>query len=248
VDTTVNGEPHRSAMKLCGVQGQSDADWIGTLRDAVRKLSANQQMAPELRDKLIAAISAEIVRLEAPGAAAPIPVPNAGLTGRITFGAPKTDDFARLPPLPTPVAPARAAPPAPAVEEGYSTFPPLPAPTSAAQPKPPRIIPAAPTLKFTCFTPGDLAGAAPCTEFGRDTVLTISPAQDVPAGIALEFARDGQPQADVDLGGLKRAQPLQVVLPRQVCAGFGTGRIDLRVVSKAGGDVLSTDGPYALRC
>jgi hypothetical protein len=249
VETTVNGEPHRSTVKLCGVHGQSDADWVRTLRDAERKLSANQEMAPELRDKLTAAISAEIGRLNALAAAAPIKAPNPGLTGGITFSAPKTDEFARLPPLPQPVEPARPVPPPPsALQEGYSTLPPLPPPINASQPKAARIIPAAPTLKFACLTPGDLAGAGPCTDFGRDTVLTISAAQDVPAGIALEFVRDGHPQADVDLGGLKRAHGLQVAVPRQICAGFGAGRLDLHVVSKAGGEVLNSDGPYVLRC
>jgi hypothetical protein len=249
VDTTVNGEPHRSTVKLCGVKGQSDADWLRTLRDAVRKLTVNGEMAPELRDKLIAAISAEIVRRDTPGAAASIEAPNAGLTGRITLSTPKTDEFARLPPLPAPLEGARSAPPPrPAVEEGYSTLPPLPAPSSASNPNSGRIIASAPTLKFTCFTPGDLAGAGPCTYFGRDTVLTISAAQDLPGGIALEFVRDGHPRADINLGGLKRAQPWQMGLPREICAGFGTGRIDLRVVSEPAGDVLNTDGPYVLRC
>lgn len=251
VDTTVNGEPHRSTVKLCGVKGQSDADWVRTLRDAVRKLTLNRDITPDLRDKLIAAIGAEIVRLDIPVATASIKaVPNAGLTGRIALSGPKSDDFARLPPLPMPVKEAPTAPPpAPGVEKAYFfSLAPLPATTSASQRNPAPTIPAAPSLKFTCFTPGDLAGPGPCTEFGRDTVLTISAAHDVPAGIALEFVRQGHARADVDLGGLKRAQPWQMLLPRDFCAGFGTGRIDLRVVSKGGGEVLNSEGPYVLRC
>src|SRR5206468_5812714 len=119
----------------------------------------------------------------------------------------KSDDFAHLPPLPAPIATARAAPAAPPVEEGYSTLPPLPPPTSASEPRPVRVIPAAPNLKFTCFTPNDPTGAGPCTDFVGDTVLTVSAAQDVAAGISLEFVRNGHSQADVDLGGLKSGRP-----------------------------------------
>src|SRR5690348_20165 len=49
VDAVVDGEPHRSKVKLCGKDGQSDADWIGTLKDAIAKLEANKDMDPGVR-------------------------------------------------------------------------------------------------------------------------------------------------------------------------------------------------------
>lgn len=248
VDTVVDGEAHRSNVKLCGVEGQSDAEWIGTLRDAVAKLNANKEMPAALRDKLIAAIYAEIARLEVPAA------PSSPVPPRITRQAPAPGSvppgFAQLPPLPEPsrprTAPSAAVPP---LERSYSTLPPLPvAPAPQAAAKVARIVPSAPRLKIECFSPEDAAGSGPCTEFTSGTVLTISAAQDVPPGIALEFVRNGRAQAKVDLGGLKRSRPIQVALPRDVCAGFGAGRIDLHVISTGGGDLLHSDGPYPLRC
>jgi hypothetical protein len=64
VDTAdENNQPHKSKVRLCGVEGQSDADWIRTLRDAVRKLAADKGMPQAKRDQIVAAIKAEIARL-----------------------------------------------------------------------------------------------------------------------------------------------------------------------------------------
>src|SRR4051812_44305865 len=71
VDTVVDGHPGKSKVKLCGVEGQSDAEWIGTLRDAIRKLEANKTMAPATRDQIIAAIKSEIARLSIVSVPAP---------------------------------------------------------------------------------------------------------------------------------------------------------------------------------
>ena len=39
-----DGQPKHSRMKLCGTTGQSDADWVRTLKDAVAKTKANVTM------------------------------------------------------------------------------------------------------------------------------------------------------------------------------------------------------------
>src|SRR4029079_2333780 len=63
VDTMVDGQPRKSKVKLCGVEGQSDAEWIGTLKDAIRKVEANKEMPGAQREQIVAAIKAEIGRL-----------------------------------------------------------------------------------------------------------------------------------------------------------------------------------------
>ena len=78
VDVVVDGQPKKSKVKLCGVQGQSDADWIGTLKDAVRKLEANKGMPAAQREQIVAAIKAEIGRLSVVGAGRPPPPPTRG--------------------------------------------------------------------------------------------------------------------------------------------------------------------------
>ncbi|HEV8406811.1 MAG TPA: hypothetical protein VGQ34_02660, partial [Sphingomicrobium sp.] len=68
VRTIVDGQPAQSKVKLCGKEGQSDAEWIGTLKDAVAKLSANQDMPADARSQIITALNSEIARLEIHGA------------------------------------------------------------------------------------------------------------------------------------------------------------------------------------
>ena len=87
VQSMVDGKPHMSRVKMCGVEGQSDAEWIGTLKDAVAKLEANTEMAASTRDQIITAVKAEIVRLESetakPAASTTLPDarPRAGRAG-----------------------------------------------------------------------------------------------------------------------------------------------------------------------
>jgi len=56
VDTMVDGQPRKSKVKLCGVEGQSDAEWIGTLKDAIRKVEANKEMPGAQREQIVAAM------------------------------------------------------------------------------------------------------------------------------------------------------------------------------------------------
>src|SRR5436305_6641706 len=97
VDTVVDGQPSKSKVRLCGVEGQSDADWIGTLHDAIRKLVADKEMAPGKREQIVAAIKAEIARLSIVGT--PVPPKR---EAREQSTPPLSRDYAALPPLPTP--------------------------------------------------------------------------------------------------------------------------------------------------
>ena len=55
---------HLTKVKLCSKPGQSKEQWIATLRDAATKIGGNLELAPISRDKLVAAIEAEIARLK----------------------------------------------------------------------------------------------------------------------------------------------------------------------------------------
>jgi len=46
VDLLVDGQPKKSKVKLCGVEGQSNADWIGTLKDAIGAEIADYLVKP----------------------------------------------------------------------------------------------------------------------------------------------------------------------------------------------------------
>src|SRR5512139_2972992 len=70
VEREENGERQSSKVKLCGKQGQTDAEWVATLKDAESKIAANPRMQQSSKDQLSAALKAEIARLEA---GAPVP-------------------------------------------------------------------------------------------------------------------------------------------------------------------------------
>jgi hypothetical protein len=223
-----DGTVKHSRMKLCGTTGQTDADWLRTLRDAVAKTEANEKMPPAIRQQIVTAVNAEISRLQgqiAPPKAAALPPP------RTTVKTLPSEDYAALPPLPdTPPPPVHVLPGA-----------------SAALPVLPR-----PRLSFDCFTPGD-AGGGPCTDFTRDTMLTVRADEDLPAGTSLRFVRNGKDPADVELAQLKRGRSMRVALPGEVCRGFTNGSLEIRIVRAVpaagpAGVEVGQEGPYALRC
>jgi hypothetical protein len=246
VDTTVDGKPHKSRVKLCGKEGQSDADWIGTLKDAIAKLRADKEMDPPIRDQIITAIETEIDRLDSSDSrggilaqSPPVALPKLDLPLETTTGEasgpPLAREYSSLPPLPTaPVPPPSVLTPA---LSGSA------AGTSASI----RVRSGpAPRISFACYSPGDIGGDAPCTAFDRETMLTISAQSDLARGVALRFLRNGEQRAEVDLAQLRRGKSLRIALPRQVCQGVSDGRLDLQVVED--GAEVKSDGPYALRC
>ena len=263
VHVVIDGAPHDSKVKLCGVEGQSNADWIRTLRDAIHKLEANKDMESAVRDQIVGAINAEIGRLSIVGS---IPPPLRVGTAIPSVEAPLSRDYATLPPIPsppdapeaptqppadTPLPPARPTPTAP-IQRDFAQLPPLPSPPPVSAPATasPAPLPAvAPRLSFGCDTPGDLTSDAPCADFQRETVLTIHARDDVPAGTLLQFVRNDRSQAELPLDGLRRGKTLRTALPAEVCRGFTSGKLELRIVRGEGGsEVLATDGPYSLLC
>lgn len=234
---TADGSTKSSKVKLCGTEGQSDADWLATLKDAVDKTAANPRMPQVVKDQIVTAVNAEIARLQAPPLALPQDI-----------------DLAAAPPPPAASAPPSA--PLPPISRDYTSLPPLPtAPTAP----PPHLLGSAsaiaalarPKMSFQCLNTGDI-GAAPCTDFERDTLITVEAGEDLPAGTALRFIR-GDKQADVDLAQLRRGRSVRLQLPRDICAGVGGGRLSLEIVRTAPGapndpQVVGSEGPYNLRC
>jgi hypothetical protein len=244
VDTTVDGQPHQSKVKLCGVDGQSDAAWIETLRDAVRKLQSNKGMVPAQRDQITSAIKAEIARLSVIAAAPPAPFDRAPPAVPTQPQTSLARDYAALPPLPSALPPPEASV---QVDPGVPVASPQSAATSVPLPVPakPAIV-SAPKLTFKCYTPGELGGEAPCFEFQRETMLIVGARDKLPAGASLRFVRNGETRAEVDLGSMADGKPMRMALPREVCSGFGAGRLEL--VIAVNGSIARTEGPFPLRC
>jgi hypothetical protein len=247
VKTTVDGQPEQSTVKLCDKEGQSDSQWIGTLKDAVSKLTSNEDMPADERSQIITALNSEIARLEIHGAAT-AGSPEASKTTAL-------DGLSPLPPLPQSgrsegpqITPRETVPAAPLRE--YAALPPLPtappAPThvlvggvSASMPLLPR-----PKMSLSCYNPGSAEG--PCTDFSRSTLIIVQAGEDLPAGTSLRFVRDGDPRAEIQLAQIKKGRSMRFAIPSDVCRHVVGGKLEVRIVRS--GQEVGSDGPYDLEC
>lgn len=240
VERTVDGEPRKSRVLLCGKTGQTDAEWVATLEDAIVKVRENIEMSADARGQIIAAVGAEITRLRNPTAtasasAAPVLTPRAAPRQRDL-----RDDYASLPSIPPPTKPQAVAPPPVTASE-------VPVGT-AVRARPVEVAASliAPSLAFDCYVVGDMAGPTPCIEFQRDTLITVRAKSDVPAGIELHFERNGTDRAKVAIGPMKSGRTKRLPLPSAICQGFGDGRLAIAVWN--GSRPALTEGPFPLRC
>jgi hypothetical protein len=223
-----DGQPKHSRMKLCGTTGQSDEDWVRTLKDAVAKTKANVTMPKPVREQILAAITAEIARLElqsAPATTAALPPPRAASAD------PGLAGYGALPPLPD-----KPPPPVHVMAAGTASLPML----------------SRPKMSFICFTPGEI-GDGPCSGFARETLVTVRADEDLPAGTSVRFVLNGESRADVELAQLGRGRSMRFPLPAEVCNHLAGGRLEIRIVRAAaaagpGGEEVGTEGPYPLRC
>ena len=71
IEREENGEKQSSKVKLCGKHGQTDAEWVATLKDAASKIEANPKMPQNVKDQLSGALETEIARIEAAAATPP---------------------------------------------------------------------------------------------------------------------------------------------------------------------------------
>jgi hypothetical protein len=236
--TGADGKPRGSKVKICGKPGQSNSDWVGTLKDALGKVTGDSKMSASVKAQLVAALNAEIARLT-------------------PAQAPKPEAVAPAPILAAPaLAPPAALAARPETERApqYSTYTPLPAPKPAATaivgatPGPP-LLPA-PRLTFRCMATNAISGDGPCDQLEREMLLTVQADENIPAGTSLRFLRRGDDRADVALLTLRRGQSQRFPLPARVCQGVTGSRVEIQVVRTAnsGPQVVDTRGPFELRC
>jgi hypothetical protein len=233
VQTTVAGKPRSSKVKLCGKVGQTDADWLRTLKDAADKVAANPQMSIAVKEQIVAALKVEIAKVS-PTAEAKPPA------------APFSSTLADLPPPRAVVAPTNE------IAE-YSTLPPFPAPQPApsanGQVAAPPALPA-PRLTFRCLATNTLSAEGPCDLLERDTLLTVRADENLPGGTSLRFLRRGDNRGEIDLPALRSGQAQRFSLPAKLCSGVSGSRVQIEVVRSTGksSQVVDTRGPFELRC
>ena len=218
----VDGSGRGKKVKICGKPGQSDAEWLVTLKDSARKIEADPQMAQAVKDQILVALKPEIENLER------------------SSTVPTTVPVATIAIANTPVSLPEDTP-------RYSSVPALPAPKPrAAAGKLAAAAPpvARPRLTLRCALPRETFAA--CARLERESQLLIRADEDLPATASLRFLRGGETRADVQLGALKKGESLREKLPGRVCAGVLRGKVEVQILNK--GQVAETRGPFALYC
>lgn len=234
-ETTVIVEGSRGKkVKICGKPGQSDADWLVTLRDSAAKVEADEAMAPDVKDQIAAALEAEIQRLETAATPVVAPVATIDLPQRPVIVPEATPQYSSVPPLPAPLPRAKPASARPVSgAAGLSA-------AAAAVVEP--VV--RPDLSIRCALPRESFAA--CARLERETQLLIRAGGDIAPGTSLRFLRGGDTRAELDLGTLKKGETMREKLPGRVCAGVLRGKVQFQLLNK--GRVAETLGPYALYC
>ena len=226
--TGPDGQKRSSKVKMCGTIGQSDADWIRTLQDAVKKTSLSPQMPAAVKEQIIAAVNAEIERLAAPALALPGGADLAKISKPqpATNDVPLSRDFGGLPPLPT----TTVAPPNVLGGGGAGGAP--------------------VRLTLRCALAGDEDRATDCDTIDKDTVMVLRADEAFPRGVAMRFVRSGEQRAEVDLPALRVGQTANLRLPPNVCRGVVRSRVEVRALGAnlPSGTMAGLIGEYDLRC
>lgn len=226
--TGPDGKPQDKTVRMCGTKGETDAEWIVTLKDAVKKTSASQ-MPQAAKEQIVAAVNAEIDRLTTPGLALP-----------------KGEDISRLP------SAARAAPEVP-LSRDYNALPPLP---TASTVPPPHVLgpdggvaPAA-HLTLRCAVAGDEDRPEQCDTIDKDTVILLRADEAYPKGLAVRFVRHGESRAEVDLPPMSAGSTSKIRVPAAVCKGAVRSTVEIQALGAGApaGTLAGSVGEYDLRC
>lgn len=223
-------------VTLCGKVGQSDADWVATLKDAAAKTEANADMAPEVKGQIVTALNLEITRIES---------------------GPRTELEARTVTLPKPIEAApevadraqySVLPAIPDASKRAATTPRDPVKLTAGASNTPALPPVKkPRLTIRCLSPGEAGGGSICAALERDTLLTVRADEDLASAASLRFMRRGDAKGQIELAQLRQGQLVRSKLPSKLCAGVASSKVQIEVLA-GGGQVVDRLGPYRLHC
>ena len=233
-----DGKPRQSKVKLCGKQGQSDGDWIVTLKDAVKKATESPDMPKAAKDQIVTAINAEIDRLNALDASRVTETVSVEAPVRSTPDVPLARDYSSLPPLP---APGEAAPPAIVLPSSSQALGLETKKIGRASSVPLVSALGASNLSLRCASAGDPDRTDACDIIEPSTLLVIRADAPLPAGTQLRFVRRGTLHGELGVPALLRGQSTTVRVPGEVCAGVARSRVAI----EANGETI---GEYELRC
>jgi hypothetical protein len=248
VATEVDGKIRSSTVRICGVAGQSEADWKRTLEDSARKVEANEKMAADVKEQIVSALKLEIANLEAP-AVTPLSSQGSAAVSAIP-------EQLQIPAIPAPLTPVRpGTSPARPLERDYGNLKPLPPPlppaavTAVTASMMPRLT--SPRLTLLCSAQYDPHGTEECNDLYPSTIITVRADERLASDTSLRFVRKGTPRGDVKLAALGGGQAMRVRLPSSVCSGVTRGTVEIQVMRQPRSgvaQVVDAYGPYDLRC
>jgi hypothetical protein len=229
--TGADGLLKQSKVHMCGSAGQSDADWIKTLQDAVTKTAANPAIPAAAKEQIIAAVNAEIARLNMPPA----------------LRLPRGPDISKLPKA------AENSTPTGPLSRDYDALPPFPAASSVA---PPHVLGPdsvyGPTLRLSlrCALVGDEDRPTDCDSIDKDTVIVLRADEAFPNGLDVRFVRNGDSRAETALPAMKPGQTASLRLPPAVCSGVVRSKLEIQALGANAprGSPAGKIGEYDLHC
>ena len=230
IQQMVEGKPKQSKVRMCGTEGQSDADWLRTLKDAVKKTQASE-MPRGVKQQIVAAVNAEIERLSMPA----LLIPGGGDISKL----PKTATTTTTPQKP--------------LNRDYDALPPLPTASNVPPPDvlgPGGIAAMAPRITLRCALAGDEDRPSECDSIDKDTVLVLRADDSFPAGLDIRFVRHGDERGEVTVPALRPGQTALLRMPARVCAGVVRSTLEIQALgaNAPSGTPAGTVGEYDLRC
>ncbi len=222
----IGGKMRRRKMTLCAEPGDTDAQWIKKLEDAVTWVQAQTDLSVAVKTQLVAELRKEIARPKSVRLSPAIP----------SSVLPASDALvATVPPMP---------PPLPRVSLPASS---LLTPTLASP------LLARPPLTVRCLASGERGAGSSCGRLAPGTVFAVQADADLAGPATLRFVRKGRERGEVDVAALRRGQIARVKLPPEVCSGVVRSEVAIQIVAgKASpgrvAQVTDTLGPYPIHC
>lgn len=227
-----------SRIKLCSNPGASDADWVKTLKDAVDQAGKQTSLPMAAREELIAQLKHEISKYEIVKA----PVGQGFVLSDSARANPlemptERYEVSSLPPLIAPKVVPQTRPSVDGVVASASG-------AATVAPKPLRSM----RFSVRCLEPGQRGDGSSCDYFEKDTLIAVRAVAGLEEGGTLRFRRRGDERGTVSLVAMQPGKVTRVRLPRELCSGVKTSKVELELL--APGAVVASHrlGPFGLRC
>jgi hypothetical protein len=220
----IDGEMKRRKITLCAAPGDSDAQWITKLENAIVWIKGQPGLSDPVKAKLVADLEAKIgeVRFVAPMRALP------------SRGLPAADALvSNVPPMPPPLP--------------VSTL------SGAAMLALAPPVVARPPLTLRCLAAGERGDGTRCGRLASNTVFAVHADGNLSGPVTLRFMRRGEFRAESSVAALRQGQVVRLKMPAQVCAGVVRADVAIEVMSGQPtpgriSQIADKFGPFDLHC